>query len=409
GRPRRGQPRGAGRPAPAARDSRVHRARAPPHRDVRPHRAGRSADRTAGRGRPARDGHPAAHRCRARRREGAARAARAVRALARSAARAGPRLAPHGDDRAGGRPLDHRRRARELRALQHRGGRRARAGGHRAGRSLHRRLDGGARGPGEVAGVDERARHPRRPPVLGGPVGPAPLRPARAGGARAARADDPSRGVQVTDARRLARALAALSLVLLAVGVTALFVGSAGLSPSAVARALAGLAEASSVEAVVTLSLRLPRVAAAVLAGGALAVAGVGFQALTRNPLAEPSVLGVSSGAAFGVVLAQILDLSSGIVAALGEGAWRRLGVNAERLKRRVFVAAALLTGTVVAFTGPIGFVGLIVPHVLRGLVGQDNRFLVPTAALAGGAFLLAADTLARNVVAPAELSVGGI
>ena len=67
----------------------------------------------------------------------------------------------------------------------------------------------------------------------------------------------------MTDARRLARALAALSLVLLAVGVTALFVGSAELSPSAVARALAGRAEASSVEAIVTLSLRLPRVAAA--------------------------------------------------------------------------------------------------------------------------------------------------
>jgi iron complex transport system permease protein len=72
-------------------------------------------------------------------------------------------------------------------------------------------------------------------------------------------------------------------------------------------------------------------------------------------------------------------------------------------------MAAALLTGTVVAFTGPIGFVGLIVPHVLRGLVGQDNRLLVPTSALAGGAFLLAADTLARNVMAPAELSVGVI
>jgi iron complex transport system permease protein len=94
---------------------------------------------------------------------------------------------------------------------------------------------------------------------------------------------------------------------------------------------------------------------------------------------------------------------------ALGEEAASQLGVDAERLKRRVFVAAALLTGTVVAFTGPIGFVGLIVPHVLRSLVGQDNRFLVPTAALAGGAFLLAADTLARNVVAPAELSVGVI
>ena len=317
----------------------------------------------------------------------------------------------------------------------------------------------------------------------------------------------------MTDARRLAMVLTVLAVVLTGVALAALFVGSAGLSPSAVARALAGRAEASSVEAIVTLSLRLPRVAVAVLAGAALAVAGVGFQALTRNPLAEPSILGVSSGAAFGVVLAQILGFQAGILAALGVavfafggallaaaivyliavapgglavqtlllagvivgiffsaaitviisvvdfnrlsgviywllgnlapipaaslalfaalaagGVWlilnsarelnllalgeeaaRQLGVDAERLKRRVFVAAALLTGTVVAFTGPIGFVGLIVPHVLRSLVGQDNRFLVPTAALAGGAFLLAADTLARNVVAPAELSVGVI
>jgi iron complex transport system permease protein len=317
----------------------------------------------------------------------------------------------------------------------------------------------------------------------------------------------------VTDARRLAVVLTVLGVVLTGVALAALFVGSAGLSASAVARALAGRAEASSVEAIVTLSLRLPRVAVAVLAGAALAVAGVGFQALTRNPLAEPSILGVSSGAAFGVVLAQILGFQTGILAALGVavfafggallaaaivyliavapgglavqtlllagvivgiffsaaitviisvvdfnrlsgvihwllgnlapipaaslalfaalaagGVWlilnsarelnllalgeeaaSQLGVDAERLKRRVFVAAALLTGTVVAFTGPIGFVGLIVPHVLRSLVGQDNRFLVPTAALAGGAFLLAADTLARNVVAPAELSVGVI
>jgi iron complex transport system permease protein len=317
----------------------------------------------------------------------------------------------------------------------------------------------------------------------------------------------------VNDARRLAMVLTVLAVVLTGVALAALFVGSAGLSPSAVARALAGRAEASSVEAIVTLGLRLPRVAVAVLAGAALAVAGVGFQALTRNPLAEPSILGVSSGAAFGVVLAQILGFQAGILAALGVavfafggallaaaivyliavapggvavqtlllagvivgiffsaaitviisvvdfnrlsgviywllgnlapipaaslalfaalaagGVWlilnsarelnllalgeeaaRQLGVDAERLKRRVFVAAALLTGTVVAFTGPIGFVGLIVPHVLRSLVGQDNRLLVPTAALAGGAFLLAADTLARNVVAPAELSVGVI
>jgi iron complex transport system permease protein len=62
-----------------------------------------------------------------------------------------------------------------------------------------------------------------------------------------------------------------------------------------------------------------------------------------------------------------------------------------------------------VAFVGPIGFVGLIVPQVIRMLLGPDNRVVIPAAVLGGGAFLLLADTLARNVVAPAELSVGVI
>jgi iron complex transport system permease protein len=102
------------------------------------------------------------------------------------------------------------------------------------------------------------------------------------------------------------------------VAAISLFVGSAALSPGAVARALAGRAGGESVESIVTLQIRLPRVAAAMLAGGALAVAGVAFQGLTRNPLAEPAVLGVSSGAAFGVVLAQIFGLGLTVLDALG-------------------------------------------------------------------------------------------
>ena len=86
-----------------------------------------------------------------------------------------------------------------------------------------------------------------------------------------------------------------------------------------------------------------------------------------------------------------------------------QLGVNAERLKTRIFAGAALLTASVVAFAGPIGFVGLIVPHLLRGVLGQDNRLLVPAALVGGAIFLLLADTLARSVIAPAELSVGVI
>jgi iron complex transport system permease protein len=264
-------------------------------------------------------------------------------------------------------------------------------------------------------------------------------------------------------------------------------------------------------ETVVVLGLRLPRIAAALLAGGALAVAGVGFQALTRNPLADPSLLGISSGAAFGVVLGQIFGVGTTALAVLGltafafagamvatgvvyliaasdgrlplhtlllagvivglffgaaitvvisvvevdrlagvihwmlgnlrpisggallvfvgllgigvflilgrarqlnllalgeESAWQ-LGIDAEALKLRVFVGSSLLTAAVVAFAGPIGFVGLIVPHAVRIVLGPDNRVLVPAALLAGATFLLVADTVARNVIAPSELSVG--
>ena len=94
---------------------------------------------------------------------------------------------------------------------------------------------------------------------------------------------------------------------------------------------------------------------------------------------------------------------------ALGEESAQQLGVNAERLKLMIFTGAALLTASVVAFAGPIGFVGLVVPHTLRMLLGPDNRLLVPTSLVGGAIFLLVADTVARSIVAPAELSVGVI
>jgi iron complex transport system permease protein len=311
--------------------------------------------------------------------------------------------------------------------------------------------------------------------------------------------------------RRLALAVAALAAATVLAAVVALFVGSAAIPARGVVAALVG--RGGDVAGVVVLGLRLPRIAAALLAGGALAVAGVGFQALTRNPLADPSILGVASGAAFAVVVAQLFGVGTTMMAVLGltafafagalvaagivyliaasdgelpvqtlllagvivglffsaaitvvisvvefdrlsgvihwmlgnlravspgalavfaallaAGAWlilgrarqlnllalgeeaaQQLGVDAERLKLRVFVGAALLTAAVVAFAGPIGFVGLIVPHGVRLVLGPDNRMLVPGALLAGAAFLLVADTVARSVVAPAEISVGVI
>ncbi|HYB43451.1 MAG TPA: iron chelate uptake ABC transporter family permease subunit, partial [Candidatus Methylomirabilis sp.] len=125
---------------------------------------------------------------------------------------------------------------------------------------------------------------------------------------------------------------------------------------------------------------------------------------LSPVPPMSLAVFGAMAGLGFWLVLGQSRQLN---LLALGEEGALQLGIDAERVKRRIFGGAALLTAAVVAFAGPIGFVGLIVPHALRMTLGPDNRVLVPAALAAGGIFLLAADTLARNIVAPAELSVG--
>ena len=259
----------------------------------------------------------------------------------------------------------------------------------------------------------------------------------------------------------------------------------------------------------VVFGLRLPRIALGILVGAALSTAGAGFQALLRNPLAEPYVLGVSSGAALGAILSLIaaphtagaiqaaafvgaaattaavyflgrrggqLDsatlLLAGIVTAsflsavimflmttlnvgdlrgmafwlmgdlastpsvdmrwlylvlliavgsiyttssdlnlilTGEQEAQHLGVNVHRVKLVVYVAASVLTGLAVSVSGAIGYVGLLVPHVMRMLFGTDYRLLVPTSAIGGAIIILAADTLARTVIAPTELPVGAM
>jgi iron complex transport system permease protein len=84
-------------------------------------------------------------------------------------------------------------------------------------------------------------------------------------------------------------------------------------------------------------------------------------------------------------------------------------GVDVDRLQRRSFIYSSLLIGVVVAFAGPIGFIGLIIPHLMRLVVGADHRPLLPAAALTGGIFLVWCDTIARTIIAPAELPVGVI
>ncbi len=267
---------------------------------------------------------------------------------------------------------------------------------------------------------------------------------------------------------------------------------------------------ATEVERSIFHELRLPRVAAAALVGGALGVAGVAFQALLRNPLAEPYLLGLSGGGSFGTVLSIVVFgsatagawgrtaaafagcllaiafvyavasrggglrpstlLLAGVVAnafflaglagaqfaaspteaqsilrwvmgglsapragelwvlgaavtggtvvvmatapqlnllAFDEETARHLGVDVTRLRRTLFLATSLLTAACVAVSGPIGFVGLFVPHAVRMLVGPDHRVLVPASCLCGAAFLVLADALARTVFAPQELPVG--
>jgi iron complex transport system permease protein len=255
-------------------------------------------------------------------------------------------------------------------------------------------------------------------------------------------------------------------------------------------------------------SLRAPRVALAALVGACLALAGAALQALLKNPLADPFLLGTSGGAAVGAALAalagfspfvspaaafvgavasslivaalarrggrldlqrllltglianaffsavllgvfsvasgetartmlfwmmgSLADATSGRVLALapyavagcvvlaafaarlnlfavGEENAAALGVDVESSKRVVFLASSLLTGAAVAFAGIIGFVGLLVPHAARAVVGNDQRTLLPVSALAGAALLAAADAASRSMFAPAELPVGAV
>lgn len=315
-----------------------------------------------------------------------------------------------------------------------------------------------------------------------------------------------------TPRRRAGQILAGLVSAAIAMLILACMVGSVSLSWHDLAAALgAFVSPAEPTLASTVFALRLTRAACAFVTGAMLALAGVMMQALLRNPLADPYVLGVSGGAAVGALAAMlwfsaawIIDLSafagaltvalllfalahrdmrsgggradrsllllSGVVVASGCGAlitlmlsiapdsrlrgmvfwligdlsgsslrslpWivlagallfalRRaramnvmalhgdaaltLGVPVASLRRGLFFCAALLTAAAVSSAGSIGFVGLIVPHACRFALGPDHRLLLPASLLAGGTFLVLADTLARTVIAPEQLPVGVI
>ncbi len=261
--------------------------------------------------------------------------------------------------------------------------------------------------------------------------------------------------------------------------------------------------------AIIVRQIRLPRIILAALVGAALAVSGTVLQALLRNPLADPYVLGISSGAALGAIVALYVGgrlaaaspllafggasftmawvyllgrrggrlasytlLMAGVITAsflsavilfiltllstrdvrgiafwlmgdlsvvtdvqlrvmvpvivlsivaiywfakdlnillLGEQEAAHLGVNVARVETATFLLASLLTGMAVSVSGAIGYLGLLVPHLGRMVVGSDHRTLLPSAALGGAIVLVVSDTLARTVISPAELPVGAV
>ena len=271
------------------------------------------------------------------------------------------------------------------------------------------------------------------------------------------------------------------------------------------------LGEGAALQRLVFIEIRAPRVALASLVGAALAVSGAALQGLFRNPLADPGLIGVSSGAALGavamivlgaglaspltayalplaamlgavlvtlflwafasrygrfsVVTILLVGIAVNALAAVGLGAFQylsdegqlrtltfwmlgsfgranwptvlpaalamafaaaplffvtraldlmqlgeseafHLGVAVQRLKRRVILCAAAAVGAGVALSGIIGFVGLVVPHLVRLLLGASHRWVLPGAALLGASLTVLADLLARTVAAPAEIPV---
>ncbi|HEV2349579.1 MAG TPA: iron ABC transporter permease [Terriglobia bacterium] len=308
--------------------------------------------------------------------------------------------------------------------------------------------------------------------------------------------------------RNVLALMAVLGACLVMVSASALAIGAVHLRLSEVWSALIGVDPHSEANIIVR-QIRLPRVILAALVGAALAVSGTVLQSLLRNPLADPYVLGISSGAALGAIialyaggrlaaasplmafggalvtiawvyllgrrggrLASYTLLLAGVITAsflsaiilfvltllstrdvrgiafwlmgdlsvvtdvqlrilgpavavaigaiyffakdlnvllLGEQEAAHLGVNVARVEALTFLLASFLTGMAVSVSGAIGYLGLLVPHLGRMIVGSDHRTLLPTAALGGAIVLVISDTLARTIIAPAELPVGAV
>jgi iron complex transport system permease protein len=158
------------------------------------------------------------------------------------------------------------------------------------------------------------------------------------------------------------------------------------------------------------------------IAVNAMAVAGTGLMTFLADDAQLRDItfwsLGSLGGSTWSTVSAAIPALAVSIIGIpffarhlnamlLGESSAGHIGISVERTKRLLILLTALAVGTAVSFSGIIGFIGLVAPHLVRLLFGPDHRVLLPLSVPAGGSLLLAADTLSRTVVAPAELPVG--
>lgn len=302
--------------------------------------------------------------------------------------------------------------------------------------------------------------------------------------------------------------LAGLAVVCAGSVLAGVALGSVKIPLREVLRAIAAGPGGSGPQELIVWRLRLPRVLMGLIEGAGLGAAGAVMQAMFRNPMADPYVLGVSSGASLGAVLAialgpaaywslPVFSLVGAAVAALtvysiatrggrtdnwtmllagisisslvsalitliivlfrqrtddivfwtmgglsraswvsllsmlpytlcgiwlilrewsalnavsfGDEVAFHLGVEIDSLKLRLFAGTSLVVASTVAFSGPVGFIGLIVPHALRLLIGPDHRYLLPASAVCAGTFLVLADLAARTLVPPMEIPVGAI
>ncbi len=142
-------------------------------------------------------------------------------------------------------------------------------------------------------------------------------------------------------------------------------------------------------------------------AGDLSRVTGMFLWLIGSIRLVDPWLIGGVAALLAGGLLVGLHDAYALNLLAQGDEQATHLGVDVPRVRRRVLLATALMIGAAVAVSGLVGFVGLIVPHLLRLAIGPDHRLLVPAAALFGAAFVMLADMLARTVLAPTELPVG--